>query len=315
MPIEFSSLRGCHEVEKTFNRRGFLRSVMAASVVSNVRSGIGAEAGIGQRPAFAGDPHVWALFADIHISGDVTRSALGVNMADNFRMAVREVLGRERRVAGVLINGDCAFQTGQIGDYRVLCELLEPLRESEVPVLLTLGNHDDRDHFRDAMCETDRMSLMEQRHVGVIRTPRVNWILADSSTRPVSEGRFGATQLSWMASVLDAEPEKPAIIYAHHNPVDEIEEWPLQDTDEFFSMVAPRRQVKAYVFGHTHRWTVTQHASGIHLVNLPSSAYVFDEGEPSGWVEAEVLENGMSLELRCLAEHRLQGQRLALEWR
>lgn len=315
MPIEFSSLRGCQEDRNNSYRRDFLRSMMAASIGSNMSLDVGAEAGVDQQSAFAGDPHVWALFADIHISGDVTRSALGVNMADNFRLAMREVLGRARRVAGIMINGDCAFQTGQMADYRVLCQLLEPLRESEMPVFLTLGNHDDRQHFRDAMREVDRRSLMEQRHVGVIRTPRVNWILADSATRPVSEGRFGAVQLEWMASVLDAEPEKPAIIYAHHNPVDEIEEWPLQDTDEFFSMVVPRRQVKAYVFGHTHRWMVTRHASGVHLVNLPSTAYVLDQGEPSGWVEAEVLENGMTLELRCLGEHRLHGQRLALAWR
>jgi hypothetical protein len=315
MPIEFSPSPGLHEIENVFCRRDFLRSVMAAGIVPRMVSSAVAELGVDGRGGSAGDPNVWALFADIHIAGDVTRAALGVNMAENFRAAIGEVLGRPRRAAGVLINGDCAFQTGQIGDYRVLCELLEPLRQNEMPVFLTLGNHDDRNHFRDAMSEVDRVSLMEQRHVGVIRTPRVNWILADSSTRPVSEGRFGAAQIEWMAAVLDAEPEKPAIIYAHHNPVDEIEEWPLQDTEEFFSMVAPRGQVKAYVFGHTHRWTVTQHASGIHLVNLPSSAYVLDAGEPSGWVEAEVLENGMTLELRCIGEHRLHGQRLALEWR
>ena len=315
MPIEFAPIRGTQEIANDVYRRDFLRFVTAAGVMPGVVSSVGTEVRDGVASAAMGDPHLWALFADIHISGDTARSALGVNMADNFRKALREVLGRERRAAGVMINGDCAFQTGQIADYRVLCDLLEPLRRSEMAVFLTLGNHDDRQHFREAMGEVDCASLMQQRHVGVIRTPRVNWILADSSTRPVSEGRFGAAQIEWMASVLDAEPEKPAIIYAHHNPVDEIEEWPLQDTDEFFAMVVPRTQVKAYVFGHTHRWTVTRHASGIHLVNLPSSAYVLDEGEPSGWVEAEILENGMTLELRCVADHRLHGQRLALEWR
>ena len=315
MPIELSPSRGLQEIGNRFFRRDFLRSMVVAGSVPRMITDVMAGINQPQRGTSVGDPHLWALFADIHIAGDVTRTALGVNMADHFRAAVREVLGRDRRAAGMLINGDCAFQTGQIGDYRVLCELLEPLRSSEMPVFLTLGNHDDREHFRDAMSELDRSSLLAQRHVGVIRTPRVNWILADSSTRPMSEGRFGAAQIEWMASVLDAEPEKPAIIYAHHNPVDEIEEWPLQDTDDFFSMVVPRGQVKAYVFGHTHRWTVSRHESGIHLVNLPSSAYVLDAGEPSGWVEAEILENGMSLELRCIGEHRLHGQRVALEWR
>ena len=314
MPIEMSSFRGVQKTGETVLRRGFLRSMMAAGFVQGMVPQLMAGER-GEEGAGAADLHRWALFSDIHIAGDVSRSACGVNMAEHFRAAVREVLGSERSVAGVMINGDCAYQTGQIEDYRVLCELLEPLRDRGVPVFLTLGNHDDRGNFREAMSEADRLSLLDARHVGVIRTPRANWILADSATRPVSEGRFGSAQIEWMASVLDAEPDKPAIIYAHHNPTDGIEEWPLQDTDEFFAMASVRRQVKAYVFGHTHRWVVGSHPSGIHLVNLPSTAYVLDEGEPSGWVDAEVLDGGMSLELRCLREHRLHGQRVDLVWR
>jgi hypothetical protein len=56
--------------------------------------------------------------------------------------------------------------------------------------------------------------------------------------------------------------------------------------------------------------------SGIHLVNLPPVAYVFREGNPSGWVHATTRRDGMRLELRCVdPKHKCQGQVVDLKWR
>jgi hypothetical protein len=74
--------------------------------------------------------------------------------------------------------------------------------------------------------------------------------------------------------------------------------------------------VKAYVFGHSHRWSIDQHESGMYLINLPSTAYVFEQEEPSGWVNATLLENGIHLELRCTDRtHPKHGERIELQWR
>ena len=50
-------------------------------------------------------------------------------------------------------------------------------------------------------------------------------------------------------------------------------------------MVLPRKQVKAYFYGHTHIWGRTD-ISGIHLVNLPAMAWAFDPTQPRGFVTA-----------------------------
>jgi hypothetical protein len=73
--------------------------------------------------------------------------------------------------------------------------------------------------------------------------------------------------------------------------------------------------VKALIFGHTHDWTSEQ-LEGVHLVNLPPTAYVFTAGRPNGWVDAYVRDDGMSLELRSLDEkHPEHGQKVELKWR
>ena len=90
----------------------------------------------------------------------------------------------------------------------------------------------------------------------------------------------------------------------------------LKDTLPLLDIIRPRKQLKAYIYGHTHHWSVERDGSGIHLVNLPPVGYVFREGEPSGWVHANLTASGMTLELRCVdPSHKAHGQRFHLDWR
>ena len=76
-----------------------------------------------------------------------------------------------------------------------------------------------------------------------------------------------------------------------------------------------RQFLKAIFFGHTHVWERVKY-EGIHLVNLPPVAYVFQAGEPSGWVHARLERNGIELELRCVdPTHKSHGRPVKLQWR
>jgi Icc protein len=90
----------------------------------------------------------------------------------------------------------------------------------------------------------------------------------------------------------------------------------LKDTKALFDVLRPRRQVKALIYGHSHVWNVGKDESGIHLINLPPTAYVFQQGQPNGWVQANLRKDGMWLELRCLDQkHAQHGQIVDLQWR
>jgi len=66
-----------------------------------------------------------------------------------------------------------------------------------------------------------------------------------------------------------------------------------------FDLLAPRKQVKALIFGHTHHWDLQQ-KEGLHLINLPAVSYPFKAGDPAGWVDLHLAEQGATLELRSL---------------
>ncbi|HWQ93097.1 MAG TPA: metallophosphoesterase, partial [Clostridia bacterium] len=262
------------------------------------------------------DEDSWALFSDIHIAGDRARVLRNTNMAQNFEAVSREVLALPKRPAGVFITGDCALNSGETADYATLSGLLEPLRAGGMPIHLGLGNHDNRERFWQALeARKAARRPVTDKHVGMVKTRRVNWFLLDSlESTNSTPGLLGQSQLEWLAAELDANRKKPALVLVHHNPG--AHNGALKDTERLFEVIRPRRQVKAYIYGHTHRWSVEKDASGIHLVNLPPVAYIFREGDPAGWVHAAVEKQGMRLELRCIDKgHRLHGSVRELSWR
>jgi hypothetical protein len=264
------------------------------------------------------DPDSWALLSDIHIAADPALMARKTNMTDHLTRVSQEVLALPKRPAGVFITGDCAYNSGEIADYAHVTALLEPIRKDDTPVHLTLGNHDNRERFWEALQkEKAAKRPLADRQVALIRTPRANWFMLDSLEKTLSTpGVLGQEQLDWLAKALDANPGKPALVLIHHNPGLLAAVGGLKDSEALFEVLRPRKQVKAYIFGHTHFWNVYEDPSGIHLINLPPVAYVFLEGQPSGWAHATLQADGMRLECRCLdTTHPAHGQVHDLHWR
>lgn len=291
------------------SRRAFLRRTVLTT------------AGLALGPRlFAADAKVdensWALFSDPHIAADRALLHNQVNMADNFQKVAQEVAALPVRPVGIFVNGDCAFNSGEKDDYATFARLLEPVRQT--PIHLTLGNHDNREHFWNALA-TDKAAKrpVADKETLMVSAPAVNWFVLDSLDKTLSTpGVLGKPQLDWLGKTLDANADKPAIIMLHHNPGLTEGVPGLTDTAALLAVIRPRKQVKAYFFGHTHAWSVTPDDSGIHFINLPPTAYVFKDGKPNGWVRATLGADGMKLELRCLdTSHPQHGEVKDLKWR
>jgi len=130
-------------------------------------------------------------------------------------------------------------------------------------------------------------------------TPHANWFLLDSLDKTnVAPGLLGESQLAWLAKALDARADKPALVLAHHNPNYSSSSRSARH-EALFKLLLPRKQVKAYVFGHTHCWNVTRY-EGVHFVNVPTTAWLFDPTQPRGIVTSQLRPNGATLVLDAL---------------
>lgn len=293
------------------SRRSFLRRTLAVG------------AGLSYVPSLLADEarrtnaNSWVLCADSHIDANPKTVNKTVNMTDNLAAVSKEIVSLPERAAGVFVVGDCAFSKGEPGDYRQFAGLLEPMRADGLPVHLALGNHDQRENFWAAL-ETQGTAKrpVADKQTGLISSKLVNWVLLDSLEKTLqTPGALGADQLKWLAETLDANSDKPAIVLIHHNPGLDGNIG-LKDTTALLEVLRPRKQVKAWVYGHTHTWKVAQDDSGIHLVNLPPVSYIFRDGDPAGWVHATMRQDGMKLELRSVdPQHKAHGQVMDLKWR
>lgn len=295
------------------DRRRFLAGALAAGA-----GWAGPWARALAEPAPPTDPHVWAFFSDTHVAASREETHAGVNMAEHLARSIAGVLAAPTRPAGVLVNGDCAYLSGESGDYATFLALVEPLRAAGLPVHLGLGNHDHRERFWQAATgQAEPPTPVRDKHVSVTPGGRVNWFLLDSLDRPgMISGALGERQVAWLAHELDAHADRPAVVLGHHQlvPGGKVGTG-LADTDALWEVLVPRRQVKAYIYGHTHHWRVAE-KDGLHLVNLPPTAYPFIRRDPSGWVRCTLGEGGATLELISLDEgHPAHGQRVELAWR
>jgi hypothetical protein len=301
MPLTLSQL----------SRRAFLKraAVAGAAVLATPHS----YAGLFGKSR---DRHTFALFSDAHIAADPKTVAGGINMADNFAACVSQLAAWPVKPAAVIVNGDLAHTYGLPADYATFGTLVHLLR-ALAPVHLSLGNHDNREHFWQAFPhDAARLPAVPGKQAAVFASDRANWFLLDSlQVTAQTPGALGPAQLDWLHRELAARAGQPALVVCHH-PLDITGLLGLQDSPALDDLFRQHRQVKAFIFGHTHDWNVARHASGVHLINLPQTAYPFVAGRPSGWVRATLARDGAEFELRCLDPHHPEhAQVKKLAWR
>jgi 3',5'-cyclic-AMP phosphodiesterase len=292
------------------SRRRFLTSaaVTAAGLVL-FRSGAGATEA-------ENDPDYFIFLADTHIDQNSNRLLRGINPAEHLDVAVRRIVALRPRPAAVIINGDAANVRGLIGEYGLLAWLLRPLAEAGIPVHITLGNHDDREPFYTVMRKMrPKEPLVADRHLAVVETPSVYLFLLDTLDQVNNTpGLLGEAQLAWLERALDQYTDKPVILVGHHYP-DTGNNRGLLDSDQLFRLADPRRHVKAYLFGHSHHWSIRQQ-EGLHLVNQPAMAHVFRESQTSAYLHVRFSSRNIRLEMDCIdRQHPWQGEKHTLAFR
>jgi 3',5'-cyclic AMP phosphodiesterase CpdA len=286
------------------------RSFLAGSLAAGTGILLGHDACGAERKT---DPNRWVLISDTHIPAHREDAHNGTKPVENFAKTVGQVLALDPRPAGIIISGDLAFLTGQPSEYKMIRELYQPIRAAGIPLHLVLGNHDQRENFWAAFPEAKSAPVAAERQASVVETPVANWFLMDSLYQTnVTPGLLGKEQLRWLAKALEARADKPALLVAHHN-LDGLSG--LQDAAYLLRSAVDHKQAKAYFYGHTHQWQVRRE-KGIHLVNVPATAWLFDPKEPRGWLDITLQKGGATVVMNALDKrHDKHGERRELKWR
>jgi len=224
---------------------------------------------------------------------------------------VRQVI--EANVDGALICGDLARLQGMPGDYGAFRALIKPVLD-KIPAALALGNHDERKNFLNVFPRTSGAPAVKDRHVAVVETPSLRLIVLDSLLATnVVPGQLGKEQRQWLTRYLAEASVRPTIIAVHHTLDDE--DGSLVDVSRLFDIVLGHRSVKAILYGHSHRYAFDTW-NGIHLINIPSTGYNFNDSQPVGWLLSELTPRGGAFTLHAIGGNKAQdGRRTELTWR
>lgn len=285
----------------TMDRRSFL----CASALGVAALVIGSESRAGEE-----ELHL-AMLSDTHIPADRLPGARGYSGYEQLKSIVPSLIAAQPD--GLVVAGDLAQLEGYREDYAVFFELLKPVTDV-MPAHIALGNHDDRANFFAMAGELKgERPEIEDKHVTVIEHATVRLILLDSLMYVRKKGGFlGKAQREWLAAYLAAHTDRPVALLFHHTLGDGDND--LLDIERLFGLVEPHKHVKALFYGHSHRWELSER-QGIRLINLPTSAHIWDQQQPIGWVETRFRKDGMQLTLHAINGNKAEdGKVFDMPW-
>jgi len=258
------------------------------------------------------DFHHLALISDTHIPADENESYRGFFPSKNLQKIVGEVVSAKPEAS--IINGDLARLTGEKSDYKKLSNILKPI-SNEHPVLMTLGNHDDRDNFHEEFKPKDSIQQeLENKHTLIYELPLIRIILLDSLMYVNKvPGFLGQKQREWLGNHLKESSDKPTFIFVHHTLTES--DGSLLDYHRFFKIVLPHKKVKAVFHGHDHVYAFEK-MDDLHVIGLPAVGYNFSDDQPVGWLDAKFSKKVGEFTLKAIHGNLGEnGKTVQIDWR
>lgn len=197
-----------------------------------------------------------AQITDIHLG-----FSKGGGFEDNarrLRRTIDAVLALKPRPDVVLATGDLSDH-GDLASYKRLKRYFARL---PMPVLYLMGNHDNRDVFRQVFPGTPSADGFIQYAVD---DHPLRILALDTLETGRHGGGFCETRAAWLKARLDEAPDRPTLIALHHPPFDTGIEWMNIGPDEAWAkrlsdVVSGRSNIVGMVCGHVHRQIVSPFA-------------------------------------------------------
>ncbi len=195
---------------------------------------------------------------------------LGLDPAARLAACIDDINRHHGDAACCLITGDLADR-GAPEAYELLKAALRTLTP---PYRLLIGNHDNRDTFRQAFPDSpvDDKGFVQS----VVETPAGNLILLDTHVPGSHHGGYDAARCAWLSGQLAAAGRRPVFLFMHHPPFDigipSLDRIRLREEAELVEIIAKAKNIRHIFFGHVHR-PVSGSWRDIAFSALPSTVH------------------------------------------
>ncbi len=201
---------------------------------------------------------------------------------DRLAEVIREIQSLANSPDLLLLGGDMT-QTGSAAEWAIVFDTIRPL---QIPVLVTLGNHEHRNHVPDSTAFATSVEFLST--LGFANCPVDGyWAfsrIVDSYRFVVVDsmhcGDLGNKQHEFLRAQLGKG--EPTVVLVHRPLVrtgHTVDELRLIDPT-FEEMLESADNVIAVVCGHAHRHVTVRHGGRLHFV---TSAVNFGNDQPTGY--------------------------------
>ena len=213
------------------------------------------------------DEHLVVFLADPHVGAQAGEPQ--ENLAQ-FQAFCDRIAAMRPRPAAVVLAGDLAFDQGTKDDYACLKHVLQKFDAAGIPWRACFGTTDRREAFFEVFPQcAGTTSQIPGRMVGVVETPRADFILLDTLQEGKAEGAIGDRQRQWLQEQLERyrQSGKRFFVVSHH---------PAAELDAA-SLVARAPTCVGWISGRDHMWKQDTESVPKQF-HLQSTAYA-----PNAW--------------------------------
>ncbi|MFG1302046.1 phosphodiesterase [Xanthobacter sp. V3C-3] len=212
-----------------------------------------------------------AQLTDTHIRRPGALAYNVVDTAIHLEAAVAHILALDPRPDAVIVTGDLTDfdDPHEFARFRALTAAL-PMPLYPVP-----GNHDSSAGLLAAFpeiaarCASGRVNY-------VVEDGPLRLVMLDSTVYGRPHGMLGAEGLAFLEAALEAAPDRPALVAAHHPPfltgIRHMDVQNLADAAELEAVLRRHPQVVGFTCGHVHR-AVTTSFAGVAATIAPAPAH------------------------------------------
>ena len=206
-----------------------------------------------------------------------------------FAAAIAHLNGLFPRPDLVLVSGDIADE-GTPAEYETAREVLFAIRQ---PLIVIPGNHDEREAFRRAFVDFDRLTDSGPLHVVAGEFGPVRILGLDITVPGLHHGDFDDDAAAWLEKQLAAAPERPTIVMMHQPPfasgIPYLDDYWCRNGERLAALIARYPNVERVACGHVHRFMQVRFGGSL-LCTAPSTTTAIAlrlhaDAEPASYLE------------------------------
>ncbi len=241
-----------------------------------------------------------AQITDFHVCAPGALVYEGIDTNRHLREAVRRLNALSPRPDLVLGTGDLVDH-GTVEEYLHLREILAEL---QMPIYLTVGNHDDRAAFLKVFGDHSGVKTASGPFLNyAFDAGDIRLIGFDTAVPGVSYGEACEERVAWLDAELERHPDRPTIIFMHHPPFETGIWWMdairLRGSKRLAEVVRRHRQIRRIWCGHIHRSIFSEWAGVLCSISPSTAHHVSLDIDGTAFME-------MLMEPRAFHLHRVE---------